>query len=69
PPPQAFAVPEAEPRVIPASEAEPPLPFRRARRNPAKRWTMIAAAAALLMIGATGALYWFGLPGWAQGLG
>ena len=30
---------------------------------------MIAAAAALLMIGATGALYWFGLPGWAQGLG
>jgi hypothetical protein len=47
----------------------PPLPFRRPRRNPAKRWTMIAASIAILLGGATGALYYFGLPAWAQGLG
>ena len=67
PPPQAFAAPEPPMAEPPADDA--PLPFRRPRRNPAKRWTWIAATAALLMAGATGALYWFGLPGWAQGLG
>ncbi|MBL0769566.1 zinc-ribbon domain-containing protein [Sphingopyxis sp. DHUNG17] len=67
PPPAAFAE-TAQPAPPPAAE-DAPLPFRRPRRNPAKRWTLIAATAAILMIGATGALYWFGLPGWAQGLG
>jgi predicted Zn finger-like uncharacterized protein len=67
PPPQAFAA-EAPPRPA-APPAEEPLPFRRPRRNPAKRWTLVAAAAAVLMIGATAGLYMFGLPGWAQGLG
>ncbi|KTE18511.1 thioredoxin [Sphingopyxis sp. H050] len=67
PPPQAFAAPETPVVVPPADEA--PLPFRRPRRNPAKRWTLIAGSAAALMLAATGALYWFGLPGWAQGLG
>ncbi|AMG76491.1 MULTISPECIES: zinc-ribbon domain-containing protein [Sphingopyxis] len=67
PPPQAFAA-EAPSRPA-APPAEEPLPFRRPRRNPAKRWTLVAAAAAVLMIGATAGLYMFGLPGWAQGLG
>lgn len=69
PPPQAFAVPDPQPRPAPEPEAEAPLPFRRPRRNPAKRWTLIAAAAAALMIAATAGLFYFGLPGWAQGLG
>jgi predicted Zn finger-like uncharacterized protein len=68
PPPPAFAAAaEPAPRTAPAADA--PLPFRRPRRNPAKRWTVIAASAAALMIAATAALAYFGLPGWAQGLG
>ncbi len=69
PPPQAFAAPEPQPRVVPPAESEAPLPFRRPRRNPAKHWTMIAGAAAALMVAATAGLYYFGLPSWAQGLG
>src|SRR3546814_2831059 len=69
PPPPAFAAAtEPAPRVAPAA-ADAPLPFRRPRRNPAKRWTAIAASAAVLMIAATAGLAYFGLPGWAQGLG
>src|SRR3546814_20787231 len=46
PPPPAFAAAtEPAPRVAPAA-ADAPLPFRRPRRNPAKRWTAIAASAA-----------------------
>ncbi len=67
PPPEAFAARET-PIVQPPAE-ESPLPFRRPRRNPAKRWTWIAASAAALMLAATAGLYWFGLPSWAQGLG
>lgn len=70
PPPGAFAAASAapEPETVAAADADAPLPFRRPRRNPARRLTIIAAAAAALMLAATGALYWFGLPGWAQGL-
>ena len=70
-PPPAFAAAPAEPasRSAPRATSEAPLPFRRPRRNPAKRWTVVAAGAAALMVAATGALYWFGLPSWAQGLG
>ena len=68
PPPGAFAAAaSAPPEPEPPSEPEP-LPFRRPRRNPARRMTIIAAVAAALMVAATGALYWFGLPSWAQGL-
>lgn len=71
PPPEAFAAAAVEPapRPAPAPAIDAPLPFRRARRNPAKRWTILATVAAALMVAATGALYWFGLPSWAQGLG
>lgn len=67
-PPPAFAAAEPAARVAPAVD-EAPLPFRRPRRNPAKRWTLIAASAAVLMLAATAGLAYFGLPGWAQGLG
>ncbi|MGQ3100376.1 MAG: thioredoxin [Alphaproteobacteria bacterium HGW-Alphaproteobacteria-17] len=68
PPPEAFAA--DPPAAAPApAVGDAPLPFRRPRRNPAKRWTLIAASAAVLMVAATGGLYYFGLPGWAQGLG
>lgn len=66
PPREAFAADPA-PRPVPAAE-EAPLPFRRPRRNPAKRWTLIAVSAAVLMMVATAGLSYFGLPSWAQGL-
>ncbi|WP_033074407.1 zinc-ribbon domain-containing protein [Sphingopyxis sp. MWB1] len=76
PPPQAFAeTPAREVRasayagMAGATAPEEPLPFRRPRRNPARRWTMIAGIAAVLMVAATASLAYFGLPGWAQGLG
>ncbi|WP_447758183.1 zinc-ribbon domain-containing protein [Sphingopyxis fribergensis] len=68
-PPPSFAAAEAAPRPAPVPDSEAPLPFRRPRRNPAKRWTIIAASAAVLMLAATGGLMYFGLPSWAQGLG
>ena len=68
PPSAAFAAPPVEQKVT-VTDAEAPLPFRRPRRNPAKRWTLIAAGAAALMVAATAGLYYFGLPSWAQGLG
>lgn len=68
PPPEAFAA-DPSPRATPVAENEARLPFRRPRRNPAKRWTLIAASAAVLMVAATGGLFYFGLPSWAQGIG
>lgn len=74
----SFRIPRSDPRVAPyvapiaataGFSSPPPLPFRRPRRNPAKRWTIIAASAAALMLAATGALVWYGLPSWAEGLG
>lgn len=71
PPPPTFAAatPPPESRVTDAPPA--PLPHRRlrGRRNPARRWTLIAIGAALAMVAATAGLVYFGLPAWAQGLG
>lgn len=44
-------------------------PTRRPRRNPAKRWTMIAIVAGLLMALAAAAILWLGQPGIAGRLG
>lgn len=51
--------PEEEPENYDAFAHQPPF---KPRRNPAKMWTLIAIAAALLMLGATAAISWFGLP-------
>lgn len=51
--------PEPEPENYDAFAHQPPF---RARRNPAKMWTLLAVAAALLMLAATAAISWFGLP-------
>lgn len=45
---------------------EPPF---KPRRNPARRWTIAAAIAAVLMIGGIGAIQYFGAPGFPSWLG
>jgi predicted Zn finger-like uncharacterized protein len=61
PPPQ----PEPEPDGYDAFASAPPF---RARRNPARMWTMLAALAAVAMSGAALALHYFGLPGFGERL-
>jgi predicted Zn finger-like uncharacterized protein len=51
--------PAPEPEDYNAFAHEPPF---RPRRNPARMWTLIAVAAAALMLAATAAVYSFGLP-------
>jgi hypothetical protein len=51
--------PPPQPENYDAFAHEPPF---RPRRNPARMWTMIAVAAALLMLAATAAVYSFGMP-------
>lgn len=46
----------------------PEPPFR-PRRNPAKRWTIAAAGAAVLLLGGVGAIQYFGTPDIASKLG
>ena len=55
----AAMAPSEQPSYDPF-EQEPPF---RARRNPARMWTMLAIAAALLMLGAVAAISYFGVPG------
>jgi predicted Zn finger-like uncharacterized protein len=50
---------ESEPENYDAFAHEPPF---RARRNPARMWTILAIVAALLMLAATAAVYSFGVP-------
>src|SRR5512139_1959548 len=57
---EAALVGEEEAGLYDAFAHEPPF---RPRRNPARLWTMLAIAAAVLMLIAAGAIYWFGLPG------
>ena len=63
-PPRAAAADLLGPTSAAAEErdafgTEPPF---RPRRNPARMWTMIAIIAALLMLAATAAVIWFGVP-------
>ena len=51
---------EAEPAGYDPFAPEPPF---RPRRNPARLWTALAVAAAILMIGAAAAVHYFGVPG------
>ena len=53
------AEPEPEPQDYDAFAHEPPF---RPRRNRARLWTALAVAAALLMLAATAAIWWYGLP-------
>ena len=59
----------------PSQQTPPAPPFGpashnrgRARRNPARRLTMLAIGFALVIATGTAALSWFGLPGWAENL-
>ena len=74
-PPPIASRPEPEP--APESMAEsrdsvdmfaPEAPFR-PRRNPAKRWTIAAAGAAVLLLAGIGAIQYFGTPNIAGKLG
>lgn len=60
------AATEVEAEGYDAFAHEPPF---RPRRNPLRRWTLAAAAAAVLMIGGIGAIQYFGTPGIAAWLG
>lgn len=65
PPPPPAAPPQPEP-VVQEEEWEP---TRRPRRNPARRWTIVATIAGLAMLAAAAAIVWLGQPGWAGRLG
>lgn len=58
PPPPSPA--EPDPGGYDPFAPEPPF---RPRRNPARMWTILAVAAALLMIGAAAGIHYFGIPG------
>ena len=59
PPPAVAATPEPT-AAFDAFAHEPPF---RPRRNPARTWTILASIAALIMLGAIGAMLYFGTPG------
>ena len=62
PPPPAVPPVSVEYHEYSAFEHGPPF---RPRRNPARRWTIAAAIAGLLLLGAIGAIQYFGTPGFA----
>lgn len=70
----AFAAPDPyPPTIVPSADdadMEPMQPrVRRPRRNPARRWTIMAVIAGLLMLAAAAAILWSGAPGLASQLG
>jgi predicted Zn finger-like uncharacterized protein len=65
PPPPPPAEHPPEPESYDAFASEPPF---RPRRNPARMWTMLAIAAAVLMSAAALALHYFGLPAFGERL-
>ncbi|KQU58058.1 hypothetical protein ASG67_17175 [Sphingomonas sp. Leaf339] len=74
PPMPVFAAPDPyPPAIIPSADdadMEPMQPrARRPRRNPARRWTVMAVIAGLLMLAAAAAILWSGAPGLASQLG
>jgi predicted Zn finger-like uncharacterized protein len=58
--------PPAEDPDFDAFAHEPPF---RARRNPARMWTMLSIVAGALMLSAVAAIYWFGVPSLTAGSG
>lgn len=76
------ALSEESPSVAPSQPATPvrlndaplsPPPFgpgskQRSRRNPARRWTILAVGFALAVVASAGAMAWFGVPAWAENL-
>ena len=67
PAPGSFAAAMAG--VAPASAGPAPARAARPRTNPARRWTIAAVLAALLMLVAVGAILWTSAPGLASQLG
>lgn len=66
PPPPSASIPIARDRHAPAPLAGPPF---RARRNPAKLWTIAAIGFALTLSGIAAAVYAWDLPAWVEALG
>jgi len=68
-PPRRAPPPPPEPAPEPESyDAFAPAPPFRPRRNPARMWTFLAVAAAVLMSGAALAVHYFGVPGFGDRL-
>lgn len=66
PPPPSASIPIARDHYAPAPLGGPPF---RARRNPARLWTIAAIGFALTLSGIAAAAYVWGLPGWVEALG
>lgn len=66
PPPPSASIPIPRDRYDEPPPAGPPF---RARRNPARLWTLAAIAFALTLSGVAAAVYVWGLPGWVEALG
>jgi predicted Zn finger-like uncharacterized protein len=61
PPPPGYAAPAYPDEGYSSFAHEPPF---RARRNPAKMWTLAAVIFALVSLGSVAATAWYGLPDW-----